>query len=71
MRNAPSMHKEPFNQAWARAENRFVKEFTRDFCHENGDIDWTALLRFNSGGKKPGRSKSCVDSQREEQADGL
>jgi hypothetical protein len=29
--------------------NRLVREFTIDFCEENGQIDWAKLVSFNSG----------------------
>ncbi len=29
--------------------NRLVREFTIDFCDATGQIDWPALVRFNSG----------------------
>lgn len=33
----------------AHAHNRLTREFTTDFCQADGSIDWTKLLRFNSG----------------------
>jgi hypothetical protein len=29
--------------------NRLVREFTNEFCYETGEIDWTKLVKFNSG----------------------
>ncbi len=45
-------HREEYRTAWQQAVNRYVRDFTRDFCHENGAIDWEELLRFNSGKKE-------------------
>jgi hypothetical protein len=35
-------------QAYAQKINKFTKEFTLDFCDDNGAIDWHNLLKFNS-----------------------
>jgi hypothetical protein len=32
--------------------NRLVREFTIDFCEDNGQIDWAKLVSFNSGNLK-------------------
>lgn len=37
-----------FIQSYAQMLNKFTKEFTIDFCHENGAIDWNKLVIFNS-----------------------
>jgi hypothetical protein len=42
-------HREEYRTAWQQAVNRYVREFTNDFCDENGAIDWERLLQFNSG----------------------
>lgn len=52
MKTLPLKHKDHFDIEWAKAKNRFVKEFTADFCTEEGEIDWPSLLEFNSGAKK-------------------
>ncbi len=51
MRSLPSQHKELFNEEWAKAKNRFSKEFITDFCDDDGMINWNRLLKFNSGKK--------------------
>ncbi len=28
--------------------NKFTREFSNDFCKDNGEIDWKKLVRFNS-----------------------
>jgi hypothetical protein len=43
-------HKEEYMTAWEDAVNKYVREFTIDFCDEKGPIDWEKLLKFNSGG---------------------
>jgi len=52
MKDLPLRHKDRFNEEWAKAKNRFVKEFITDFCTDDGMIDWSRLLEFNSGTKK-------------------
>lgn len=44
-------HKEEYRSAWQNAVNKYVREFTNDFCDKNGAIDWEKLLKFNSGAK--------------------
>lgn len=41
-----------FQQSYSRMMNQFTKEFIHNFCDENGDIDWTKLVKFNSGKKR-------------------
>lgn len=31
--------------------NKFVKEFSNEYCKESGEIDWKKLVKFNSEGK--------------------
>ncbi len=40
---------EEFMQSYSRMINKFTLEFIRDFCNQNGDIDWNKLVEFNSG----------------------
>jgi hypothetical protein len=42
-------HREEYHIEYQKAVNRYVREFTTDFCGEDGSIDWSKLLRFNSG----------------------
>lgn len=49
MGSLPEKYVEEFNLAYNRAANRLVKEFTTDFCLEDGSIDWQKLVIFNSG----------------------
>ena len=42
-------HREEYRAEYQKAVNRYVREFTTDFCAEDGAIDWSKLLRFNSG----------------------
>lgn len=51
MQNLPVQHKERFNNEWAKAKNRFAKEFITDFCHDDGMIDWKKFLTIISGSK--------------------
>ncbi len=42
-------HRQEYEAAWQKAVNRYVREFTVEFCDDEGAIDWEALLRINSG----------------------
>lgn len=49
MRDDPDEHRPAFKEAWDRAENRFVRDFTEGFCAPDGTIQWDKLVKFNSG----------------------
>jgi hypothetical protein len=49
MEKLPEKYIEEFNEAYADASNRLVREFIESFCSEDGSIDWEKLVRFNSG----------------------
>jgi hypothetical protein len=49
MRDDPEKHRPQFKDAWDRAINRFVREFTERFCDKNGEVKWEDLVQFNSG----------------------
>ena len=40
---------EEFDASYQKAANRLVREFTQEFCFEDGSIDWEKLVKFNSG----------------------
>ena len=48
MDTLPEKYIEEFDAAYQRAANRLVKEFTLEFCLEDGSIDWEKLVKFNS-----------------------
>lgn len=49
MDKLPEQYIEEFNASYQRASNRLVREFTQEFCCEDGNIDWEKLVKFNSG----------------------
>jgi hypothetical protein len=53
MRDDPDNHRKVFTQAWDRAVNRFLKEFTQDFSDAAGNILWEKLVQYNSGTEPP------------------
>jgi hypothetical protein len=57
IRDDPDHHKPVFREAWDKAVNRFVKQFSRDFCDEGGNILWVRLVQFNSGKVRPPKIK--------------
>lgn len=49
MDQLPEKYVEDFNSSYQKAANRLVKEFTQEFCLDDGSIDWEKLVRFNCG----------------------
>ena len=49
MDNIPEQYADSFNDAYQRAENRLVQQFTNKFCNSDGSINWLRLARYNSG----------------------
>lgn len=49
MGTRPDEYAKQFEEAYAKAENRMVREFTVKYCKEDGSIDWDTLIKFNSG----------------------
>ena len=49
MDKLPEKYVEEFDASYQRAANRLVREFTQEFCFEDGSIDWEKLVEFNSG----------------------
>jgi hypothetical protein len=44
-----SQHRKDYKAEYDKAVNRYIREFTTDFCKPDGAIDWDKLLIFNSG----------------------
>lgn len=42
-------HRKEYQDNYDNALNRYVREFTIEFCDENGAVDWEKLVTFNSG----------------------
>lgn len=49
MGTRPDEYADIFRQAYNRALNRMVRDFSADFCLRDGNIDWDKLVQFNSG----------------------
>lgn len=49
MGTKPDEYAKQFDDAYNKAENRLIRQFTMDYCSEDGSIDWDKLVRFNSG----------------------
>ena len=49
MGTKPERYLEQYKASYAKASNRLVKQFTNDFCDEDGTISWDKLVKFNSG----------------------
>jgi hypothetical protein len=39
---------EDFMKLYSQMINKFTKEFTNNFCNDDGEIDWEKLVQFNS-----------------------
>ncbi|HPX75157.1 MAG TPA: PmeII family type II restriction endonuclease [Bacteroidales bacterium] len=37
-----------FIKSYSQMINKFTREFSNEFCKDNGEIDWEKLVRFNS-----------------------
>jgi hypothetical protein len=53
MEDIPEQHKELYKPEWDAAVNRLTNEFLRDFCYENGHINWEGLVEFVSAEVQP------------------
>lgn len=49
MGNKPEMYLEQYRESYNKASNRLIRQFTADFCDEDGSINWDLLVKFNSG----------------------
>lgn len=49
MGDLPKKYVARFQESYMKASNRLVREFSNNFCAEDGSIDWEKLVRFNSG----------------------
>lgn len=41
-----------FMESYSNMINKFTRDFIKDFCKPNGEIDWIKLVEFNSGKKQ-------------------
>lgn len=46
-----------FNKEYAKVVNLFTAEFIRDYCTEDGAIDWQKIVAFNSAAIRPKKPK--------------
>jgi len=42
---------EAFMESYSKMLNKFVREFTNDFCNGDGEINWKKLVKFNSSSR--------------------
>lgn len=49
MGTKPEQYLEKYRDSYAKASNRLIKQFTADFCDDDGNISWQKLVKFNSG----------------------
>jgi len=53
MREEPLKRIDEYKSDWDAVINRFTKEFTEDFCFQDGHIDWEKLTQFVSARNPP------------------
>lgn len=56
MHDEPAKHRREYQPKWDATINRFTAEFIRDFCLEDGSIDWEKLVRLVSAEERPPRA---------------
>jgi hypothetical protein len=44
-----------FASEYAKVSNRFTAQFLKNFCLDDGAIDWNKLVAFNSASVKPAK----------------
>lgn len=44
-----------FSREYSKVENRFTAQFIKDYCANDGAIDWQRIVAFNSATQKPGK----------------
>lgn len=49
MGTLPEQYISSYKQSYNMAFNRLVREFSNNFCRDDGSIDWERLVEFNSG----------------------
>ena len=49
MGTMPEEYVAAYKESYNKASNRLVREFSNQFCMEDGSIDWEKLVEFNSG----------------------
>lgn len=49
MGDLPEQNLKKYQISYDRAKNRLLKPFMRDFCNDDGTINWDRLVRYNSG----------------------
>lgn len=49
MGTKPDEYAKQFDEAYNRALNRMLREFTTNYCLSDGSINWDKLVQFNSG----------------------
>jgi hypothetical protein len=48
-----------FSMECSKVENRLTAQFFKDYCRDDGAIDWKLIVAFNSAAEKPGKVKKA------------
>jgi hypothetical protein len=46
-----------FSREYCKVENRLTAQFIKNYCRNDGAIDWESIVAFNSAVEKPGKAK--------------
>ena len=52
MDKLPEQYIDEYKESYDKAYNRLVRDFTMEFCNEDGSINWEKLVAYNSGSPK-------------------
>lgn len=52
MDTLPEQYIDEYNNSYSKASNRLVRDFSNEFCNDDGTINWEKLVEYNSGSPK-------------------
>lgn len=61
--NRAKERNDDFEKSYYQLINKFTREFSNDFCKDDGEIDWEKLVRFNSAINIPQKLKNTRSSE--------
>lgn len=61
MDKLPEQYIDTYNDSYNRASNRLIRDFSIEFCNEDGTINWEKLVDYNSGSLKRKNQELIID----------
>lgn len=52
MDTLPEKYIDKYNNSYSKASNRLIRDFSNEFCNDDGTINWEKLVEYNSGSPK-------------------